>query len=103
MHRVPKAVDVAGATGLQNNHMISLLRGFTMDFAELNRTALDGHRWHAGCFRCGCCRKQIGPGTIWTEPSHPGIPYCSNVCLATVHNPCTVCGEPLIGMVGPQL
>ena len=57
-------------------------------------------RWHAGCFKCGFCQKLIGQGTVWTEPSHPGIPYCSNVCLAAVHNPCTVCGKPLTGMVG---
>ena len=57
-------------------------------------------RWHAGCFKCGSCQKLIGQGTVWTEPSHPGIPYCSNVCLAAVHNPCTVCGKPLTGMVG---
>ena len=56
-------------------------------------------RWHARCFKCSLCQKPIGPGPVWTDPSQPHVQYCSNVCQATVHNPCSVCGAPLTSTV----
>ena len=73
-----------------------------MQQSSLGINVLSWCRWHARCFQCSFCGKPIGLGPVWAEPSQPQVPYCSDVCQAMVHNPCSVCGAPLTGTVRPK-